>query len=45
LPSIRSPDSAAGGDDLALVHEIVADRDGLIQQAARVVAQIEHQAL
>ena len=34
--------AAAGGNDFAAGEEIVGDRDRLIQQAARIVAQIEH---
>ena len=34
--------AAAGGDDLAAIQERVANRDRLIEQAARIVAQIEH---
>ena len=34
----------AGGDDLPLVDEIRGHRDRLVQQAAGIVAQIEHQA-
>ena len=37
--------AAARRDDLALVEEGVADADRLIEQAARIVAQIEHIAL
>src|SRR4030095_6961907 len=37
--------AAAGRDDLALVHEIVADGNRLVEQPARIVAQVEHQAL
>jgi len=33
--------AAAGGDDLALVKERVRDRDRLIEQAARIVAQVD----
>ncbi len=36
--------AAAGRDDLALAQEIVRHGDRLIQQAARIVAQVEHDA-
>ena len=53
-PLVRSPGSrvealaglriaAAGRDDLALLEEIVGDGDRLVEQAARVVAQVEHE--
>ena len=35
----------AGGDDLALVEEVVRDLHRLVEQPARVVAQVEHEAL
>ena len=37
--------TAAGGNDLAAGEEIVRHLDRLIQQAARIVAQVEHIAL
>ena len=37
--------AGARGNDLALVQKHIRDGHGLIQQAARVVAQIEHDAL
>ena len=37
--------AAAGRDDLALLEEGVGHRDRLIEQAARIVAQVEHEAL
>ena len=36
--------AAARRDDLALVEEGVGDGDRLVEQAARVVAQVEHDA-
>ena len=36
---------AAGRDDLALVEEGVGHRDRLVEQAARIVAQVEDVAL
>jgi hypothetical protein len=33
--------TAAGGDDLALVQERIRDRNRLIEQAARIVAQVD----
>src|SRR5262249_18285532 len=52
LPLVRSPGralkrwissafAAAGGDDLALVQERIRNRNRLIEQAARIVAQID----
>ena len=52
LPLVRSPApgvealgllgiTAAGGDDLALVQERIRDRNRLIEQAARIVAQVD----
>ena len=37
------PGAAPGRDDAALVEEVVGDRDGLVEQAARIVAQVEDQ--
>ena len=37
--------AAAGGDDFTLVQERIRHRDRLIEQAARIVAQIDHEAL
>src|SRR5690349_6746003 len=37
--------TAAGRDDLAAIEERVRHRDRLIEQAARVVAQVEDDAL
>ena len=37
--------AAAGRDDLALLQERVRDRDRLVEQAARIVAQIDDKAL
>ena len=37
--------AAAGRDDLAALEEGVGDRDRLVEQAARIVAQVEHEAL
>ena len=37
--------AAAGRDDLALLQERVRHRDRLVEQAARIVAQIEDEAL
>ena len=56
LPLVRSPGvrvealgllgvAAASRDDLALVQEGVGDRDRLIEQAARIVAQVDDEAL
>ena len=56
LPLVRSPGAgvealrlfgvaAAGRDDLALLQERVRHRDRLIEQAARIVAQVDHVAL
>src|SRR6185312_16856176 len=39
---LRAP--AADRDDLAVVEEVVADRDRLVEEAARVVAQVEDDA-
>ena len=36
---------AAGGDDLAAIEEGVGDHDGLVEEAAGVVAQVDHEAL
>jgi len=36
--------AAARGDDFALVQERVRDRNRLIEQAARIVAQIDDEA-
>ena len=56
-PSVMSPSGLAfqrwlssgwrraGRDDLALVEEVVRHRDRLVQQAARIVAQVEDIAL
>ena len=56
MPSARSPGpgaealhlvgvAAAGGDDLAAVEEGVGDEHRLVEQAARIAAQVEHEAL
>ena len=56
LPLVRSPAArvvalglvgvaAAGGDDLAALEEGVGHRDRLVEQAAGIVAQVEHVAL
>ena len=37
--------AAAGRDDLAALEEGVRHRDRLVEQAARIVAQVEHVAL
>ena len=37
--------AAAGRDDLALVEEGVGDGDRLVEQAARIVAKVDHEAL
>ena len=36
--------AAAGGNDLALVEEVVRHRDRLVEQTAGVVPQVEHDA-
>src|SRR5262245_3943519 len=37
--------AAAGRDDLALLQERIGDRDRLIEQSARIVAQVDDEAL
>ena len=37
--------AAAGGDDLAPVEEGVGDEHRLVEQPARIAAQVEHEAL
>jgi hypothetical protein len=37
--------AAAGRDDLTALEEGVRDKDGLVEQAARIVAQVDHVAL
>ena len=37
--------AALGDDDLALLEELVGDIDGLVEQAAGVVAEIEDEAM
>jgi len=39
------PAAIPDGDDHAVVHEQVGDLDGAVEQAARVVAQVEDEAL
>jgi hypothetical protein len=41
---IADRDATARADDLALVEQVVGDLHGRGQQAARVAAQVEHQA-
>ena len=35
--------AAADRDDRAVIEELIGDRDRLIDEAARIVAQIEHE--
>ncbi len=44
-PCITDADAAAGADDVALVEQVVGHLHGGSQKAARVAAQIQHQAL